>query len=258
VNLLDWSQDQLILFTLIFLRLLAFFMSCAIFGAPNVMVQIKVLLSLVLAFVFFPLISPQYPPSHFLEVEFISSSAREILVGLCLGFLTRAFFFGVSSAGEVISTSLGLSSAALFNPMLGSAGTVIEQFHSTMAVLLFLSINGHHEFISVVLRSFELFSMERGFLNIENFFELALMGQQVLILAIKMSAPMLVAMLVSNVGMGILGRAVPQINVLVTSFSVAIILGVILMIVSLPISFGQMISMIGWNISLLKEFLKVI
>lgn len=258
MNLLEWSQGQIIILTLIVLRLIAFFLSSAIFGAPQVMVQLKVLLSLVMAFVFCPLVSAQYQAASFVGMEFISAAAREVCVGLCLGFLTRIFFFAVSAAGEVIATSLGLASAALFNPMLGSTGTVIEKFHSTLAVLLFLAINGHHEFISVIVKSFELFPLDRGFLHLENFAQVAMVGQEVLLLTIKMSAPMLVAMLVSNLGMGILGRAVPQINVLVTSFSVAIILGVALMLVSLPLSMGQMIGMMDWNIGFLREFLKVI
>ncbi len=258
MNILDWSQGQILILSLIVLRLLAFFFSSAIFGAPQVMVQLKVLLSLVMAFVFYPMISAKYNPLEFVGMDFISAAAREVCVGICLGFLTKIFFYAVSAAGEVIATSLGLASAALFNPMLGSSGTIIEKFHSTLAVLLFLSLNGHHHFIEVIMKSFEMFPLQGAFLHLESFANVALVGHEVLVLTVKMSAPMMVAMLISNMGMGILGRAVPQINVLVTSFSVAILLGLGLMLVSLPLSLTQMMGMMGKNIELLYDFLKVI
>lgn len=222
------------------------------------MIQLKVLLSLVLAFVFFPILSMQYAAVDFLKIDFISAAAREVMVGLCLGFLTRVFFYAVSAAGELISTSLGLASAAIFNPMMGSQGTVVEKFYYTLAVLLFLAINGHHQFIEVILKSFELFPLDRGLLHFENFAQVALIGQEVLLLAIKMSAPIMVAILVANLAMGILGRAVPQINVLVTSFSVTIIVGLGLLIITLPLMFGQMIGLMQWNFEFLYKFLEII
>ena len=258
MNVLDWTQAQIIFISLIFMRMVAFFVSSAIFGGHNIMMQIKVLMAVVMSFVFFPLLVSKHAPAELLNAPFIMLTAKEIMVGLCLGFLTRMFFYAVSMAGEVISVSVGLGSAQIFNPSMNMQGSVMEMFHSTLATLFFLTLNGHHQFIEALTKSFELFPVLGTNFTFNHFHDLVLIGESVFVMGIKMSAPILAATLLSNLGMAIIGRAVPQVNVLVTSFSVTILVGFGLMMVTLPLLFQQMTGIMAWNFELLFEFLKKI
>ncbi|MFN7904853.1 MAG: flagellar biosynthetic protein FliR [Pseudobdellovibrionaceae bacterium] len=258
MNVLDWTQAQIIFMSLIFMRMLAFFVSSAIFSAPQISPQLKVLLAVVMSFVFFPLLIGKHASAEIINAPFMMLTAKEIMIGLCLGFLTRMFFYAVSMAGEIISVSTGLGSAQIFNPAMNMQGSVMEMFHSTLATLLFLTLNGHHYLIEALTQSFQLFPVIGTNFTFNHFQDLALIGEHVFIMGIKMSAPIMAAGLLSNLGMAIIGRAVPQVNVLVTSFSVTLIISLGLMVVTLPLLFGQMEGIMAWNFELLFDFLKKI
>ncbi len=234
------NEAQILLFALIFLRMIAFVVSSAIFGTPTVNVPVKVLLSLVLSIMLFPLVKVGNVDYLAISNEIIGLAARELIVGLSLGFLTRLFFFVVTMTGDLVSISVGLGASQLYNPMLGTHGNAIDQFYSTIGTLIFLSINGHHMLLTGIAQSFDLVPVSSLALNVGPFAEMAVYGQTVMLMAIKMCAPVLVAILLVNLAMGILGRAVPQINVLVTSMPVTIMLGMTVVFLCLPLLVMEM------------------
>lgn len=249
------TEAQILLFALILMRMTSFVMSSAVLGNPTVNSPVKILLSLVLSMVVFPLIPLSTINVSIISTDIIGLVIREIIVGLALGFLTRLFFFIVSMTGDLISMSIGLSAAQLYNPMMGSQGGVIEQFYTGLATLIFFGINGHHMLISGIMQSYELVHITGG-LNVGPFAEMAVFGQTALEMAIKMSAPILGSILIVNLAMGILGRAVPQINVLVTSMPVTIMIGFIVMFVCLPLLVVEMNGVVDITARKLFEVMK--
>lgn len=240
MNIYEFTQAQVILFGLIMMRMLAFVTSSAFFGAPNISAQVKILFSLTFTSIMFPLVSIQSVDYLLVSNELIHLTLREIVIGLMLGFLTRMFFFTVSMVGEFTSISMGLNSAQLFNPMMGSMGGAMEQFYSIIGILIFLGIDGHHIFLAAIAQSYQMVPVAMMSLNLKPFAEMAIFGQELLILSVKLCAPIVVAMLLSNIAMGILGRAVPQINVMVTSQPVNMMIGLAVLIVCLPLFYMQM------------------
>jgi flagellar biosynthetic protein FliR len=242
-----WSSltdAQILLFALILMRMIAFVVSSAIFGSPTVSMPIKILLSLVMSMLLFPVVRIAHVDYLMVSNEIISLAAREIIVGLTLGFLTRLFFFVVTMTGDLVSISVGLSTSQLFNPMLGQTGNTVDQFYTTLGTLVFLAINGHHMLITAIAQSYELVPVSSLHLNFGAYAELAVFGQTALLMSVKMCAPVLVAILVANLSMGILGRAVPQINVLVTSMPVTILLGMTVVFLCLPLLVGEMTGLV--------------
>jgi flagellar biosynthetic protein FliR len=167
--------------------------------------------------------------------EIVSLSAREIIIGLSLGFLTRLFFMVVSMVGDLVSMSVGLGAGQMFNPLMGSNGNILDTFYSTIGTLIFLTVNGHHMLINAISESYQLVPVSSLSLNVGPFAEMALFGQTAMILTIKMCAPVIVSILLVNLAMGILGRAVPQINVLVTSMPITIFVGMTVVFICLPL-----------------------
>ena len=258
LSLFYLPEAQILLFALILLRMMAFVVSAAVIGSPTVIVPVKVLFSIVLAVLMFPLVKVQNPDYLVISNEIIGLAAREIIIGLSMGFLTRLFFFAVSMTGDLLSITMGLSSSQLFNPMMGTNGSSLEQFYSTVGTLVFLSINGHHLLIGALTQSFELVPVSSLSMNVGPFGEMALFAQDMFLMAVKMCAPVMVAILATNVGMGILGRAVPQINVLVTSMPVTIMLGIVLVFMTLPLMVIEMNGVLDVTVAKLFAVMKAI
>lgn len=238
------TETQVIIFGLIFLRMIAFVVSSVIYGSTNINIPIKVLLAVVLSMVVFPTVQMAAVSNAQLAEDLVLLSAREVAIGLSLGFLTRLFFFTVGMAGELISVSIGLGQAQIFNPMMGSNSNTVEQFYNTLATLIFFAINGHHLVLSGIAQSYELVPLAQLKFNVGPFGQMATFAQDMMVMGIKMCAPIIGAVLVTNIAMGILGRAVPQINVLVTSVPVTLMIGFVLMFICIPLLVMEMHSIV--------------
>lgn len=256
MNIYSLTETQVIFFSLVMLRMTAFVFSAAIFSTPTVSAPLRVLFALVLTMTMFPLL--QLPGSADLNDSLIPLAVRELLVGLIIGYLSRLFFLAVSMTGEIVSVSLGLSAAQLYNPLMQSQGGVVEQFHVILGSIFFLLINGHHVLITALMQSFELVSLASLSLNFESLAEIAAFGSDLLVLTVKMSSPVLVAILLSNIAMAILGRSIPQMNVLVTSFPVTILIGLGTMIVCLPLFVMEMHALVDVTATKLMQVLKAL
>jgi flagellar biosynthetic protein FliR len=228
------NEIQIIIFGLIWLRMISFVFSSAVIGSPSVSAPVKILFAVLLSFLIFPFTKPVLSSGTELSDLLPFLAAREAIIGLMLGLLTRFFFFALSMAGELISLSLGLGSAQVYNPFMGQNGQVIEQFFSLTGTVVFLALNGHHLFLSALVQSFELIPLASLQLRVGGLAEISQSFQGIFVLMVKIAAPILVTILVVNLAMAIMGRAVPQINVLVTSFPITVLVGLSVLIVSLP------------------------
>jgi flagellar biosynthesis protein FliR len=244
-GLTQLPEGQIIAFALVLLRIVAFVIAWPIFGTNSVPVTVKVLLAVILSMLVFPTLTNfQNAAQIKFGDEIIFMSIRELGVGLMLGFLMRLFFFAISIAGEIISVSIGLGSAQLFNPAMGSSGSAVEQFEIMLASLFFLVMNGHHVFLAGLGQSFTFVPISDVGINTASFGGMAQIITDVFLMGLKISAPVLVAIFLTNVSMGILGRAVPQVNVLVTSLPVTLMLGFAVLLITTPLFVGEMSGMI--------------
>lgn len=239
-SLYKLPEAEIILYALVLMRITAFLISSAVLGSPLIPANIKVLLSLALSIVMFPLVrAGSFDPVFVIE-NFILLTGREIIIGLTLGFLTRLFFFAVQMTGDYLALTIGLSSAQLYNPMSGTQGSAFEQFFSLLATLVFFAINGHHLLISALNESFQMIPLAEMSLKMGPFGQMAEFGQSLMLITLKMSAPVVMAILAVNLSMGILGRAVPQMNVLVTSMPITIGVGFAIVLLTLPLVVVEM------------------
>ncbi|MBC7753139.1 MAG: flagellar biosynthetic protein FliR [Moraxellaceae bacterium] len=242
IELSQLNEIQLIVFGLIMLRMIAFVTSAAVLSSPSVPITAKVLLSMVLTMMVYTAVADNQLVARVSDQQnsLIMLAALELIVGLCLGFLTRMFFFAVSMAGEMISIALGLGQAQIFNPLMGSQGNAMEQFLVMFASLVFLAINGHHLMIQGLIQSFSTIPVANVNISAIELSRVVLGLQDILVIAVRMAAPIVISMLVIQIGIGLLSRAVPQINVLSTAASVSALIGIILLIICLPLMSNQM------------------
>lgn len=234
MNLLSINQFQILAFTLVFFRCLGFILSWPLFSGTQVPSPLKALLSLLIAMICFTIIPPASYPKVVQYQTLIGLGVKELILGFSMGFLCTLVFHAVTVAGELISMAMGLSAAQIFNPAMGIQQSSVNQLYFFLAAFLFLAIHGHHYFLMGLSQSFEMVPLNVLLPRLSSLGEFALLGQKILEVALLLSAPVLVSILLVNFSLGIMGRAVPQINVLITSLPVNALVGLAVLMVSLP------------------------
>ncbi|MBC7741949.1 MAG: flagellar biosynthetic protein FliR [Bdellovibrionaceae bacterium] len=259
-NVSQLNEIQILMFGLILLRMSAFVISAAIFSSPTIPVSLKVLFSVVLTLVVFKTVATNEAlvRLHELENSLLILAARELAIGIALGFITRMFFFALSMAGELVSVSLGLGQAQIFNPMVGSMGNAMEQFYVIIGTLIYLSLNGHHMMIHGIVQSFSISEVASIHFNYESFVEMTMKAQGFFVMGIRIAAPVLISMIMVQVGVALLSRAVPQINVMSTSASITTLIGFTIIFISLPLLVMQMTGLMDLTQLEFFKFIKAI
>ena len=254
------NEIQILMFGLILLRMASFVVSAAIFNTSNIPAHLKVLMSLVFTILVFKSVATNEALVRLSESQsdLLLMAGREVLIGIVLGFVTRLFFFSISMAGEIVSISTGLGQAQMFNPMMGSMGNAMEQFYSVIATLVFLSLNGHHLMIMGIVESFTSTPVAQLSFHYASFAEIVLKMQSFFIIGVKIAAPVLISMIIVQLGIALLSRVVPQINVLVTSASITVLIGFGIMFVSLPLLVMQMSGLVDFSMNEFFKFLRTI
>jgi flagellar biosynthetic protein FliR len=242
-----FKEAEMIAFALVLIRISVFVAIWPVFSVYSVPNLLKVLFALCLALMLFPVINKSGLTNQMIAQDLVWLAGKEVLTGLCLGFLTRLFFFAVSVGGNIIATEVGLANAQMFNPAMNATTTTVEQFYTTVATLLFLALDGHHFFLTGLVQSFDAIPLAAPGINLAHHINSGVVNSSTLVAAdggviiqtvieagIKMAAPVMFAIFIMNIAMGIIGRAVPQINVLITSMSVNFLAGLIVMIIAIP------------------------
>ena len=228
------GEKEVILFALTLVRISSCMVALPIFGARTIPAVTKILLSLAITFVLFPVIKLPMIADGWSQ-QFMFFILRETVLGLFMGFLARIIFIGAEVAGQMLSFTMGFNAAQVMNPTFGESSSLIEQFQNLLATLLFLTINGHHIFLEALYASFELAPLGKIGINPMAMASITTMVQETFVIGIKMAGPMIAVMLFLNIAMGVIGRAVPQVNVFVTSFPINILVGLTVLMVSIPL-----------------------
>lgn len=253
--------SQFILYFLIVVRLTSLIAVAPIFGHESVPPQLKIALGLFLALAFYPVASKDFNVialSDFQLLSFALLVIKEVMVGMLLGFAVSIIFYAALMAGEIIGFNMGLGFSQFFNPMLGQSTSFMGNFFYLISLLIFLVINGHHFLLQALQSSYS--SVPVGGFSVNEFMyeELMKLSRTLFIVGVKISAPALVALFLSNVVLGILSRVVPQMNVFIVGFPLQIGVGtVVLLIVSPLIVFVFKKLLLGFEENFL-ELVKVI
>ncbi|OYZ22202.1 MAG: hypothetical protein B7Y39_07860 [Bdellovibrio sp. 28-41-41] len=246
------NESYVIVYVLILIRVTSYLLSSSIFNSSQIPAPLKILFSLIISLVAFEAYKNTSVP---LDSLIIILAAKEVFLGVCLGMLTRFFFYALNMASELTSQALGLGSASVYNPLSGINSSLIEQFQGTLAILIFFAVQGHHLVVSAVFQSFELVSISQMTLKFNGLGEFVRWCQMLFEIALKVAAPIVSSLFLVNLGMGILGRAVPQINVFVTSFQVTIVVGFLILFVSMPLYINEVVHILDLTQSQMNKLM---
>jgi flagellar biosynthetic protein FliR len=228
----------------IFLRAGAFLFLLPLVGKP-VPVMVRVAASLYLAFLMLPLVEPAPAlllPGDFLDLALMSM--RELLIGALMGFGVQLLFHTVHFAGQLMSMEIGLMQSNLFNPMTGQQDTVISTAFTMLVIVLIFMLDIHHSLILAFKRSLEIMpgGSALGSAMVVN--RLIADAGKVFIIGVQMSAPLIAINYIVTLSFAVLGRAIPNMNVMMVSFGVRIGMGLIVLILVLVVVVQILIGMI--------------
>ncbi len=232
--ILNINFIQLQMVFLVFVRLSAILMSIPIFGSHNIPFVVKAGMALSAAIVLYPILNLQEISSHLAVVPFIIGICTEILLGLIIGLSVNLMFSGIQLAGQLVGYQMGFAIANVMDPQTGSQASIMAIFLNITAMLLFLVFNGHHWFLQSITDSFDLVPVFHFKVSGPLIQHLIRLGGNMFVIAVKVAAPIMAALLLASVCLGLIARTVPRMNVFLVGMPLKIGVGLLFCGISLP------------------------
>ena len=218
-------------FLMIGVRLTGIMLFAPFFGSIVIPMRVKAVLVMTLTALLYPMISARIPQINIGQWPMMAFG--ELLIGAALGIATNIVFDGVQMAGQVLSIQMGYSLVNILDPQTQVESTVMATFHQTIAMLIFLRLNVHFWILHALVRSFDYLPPSSGHFGAA-FTSAALeSGASVFAIGIQIAAPVLSATLLADIALGLLGKASPQLPLMLLGPAVKSILGLLILISAL-------------------------
>lgn len=158
---------------------------------------------------------------------------QQMLIGIGMGFAARIVFAAFDLAGEFIGTQMGLGFATFYDPLSSSQTPVIAEFIGLIALLLFLSMNGHLLYFATLAQSFSAIPVSATPLGAASWLNLTELGSKIFSAGLLLALPVVVALMITNVALAVLTRAAPQLNIFALGFPLTLLGGFISIAISM-------------------------
>ena len=236
---LDWLPQTAFLYLLIFARVGTMLMLMPALGEQVIPARMRLSFALAVTLVFFPLLSPTLGELPGDIIGVLVLMGHEIIVGLILGGITRIIVMATQVAGAVIAYQSGLSFAQSADPTQGGVqGAVVGAFLSFLGIALIFATDLHHVALAAIYESYQVFSPTTEIM----WNDAAQMAIDAVagafVVGVQMSAPFIVFGLVFNIGLGVLSRLMPQLQVFFIAMPANIMVGLILFAMLLTMMMG--------------------
>ncbi len=234
MNIFELTISQITNYLLIFARISSFLAVAPLFGSRNIPLSSKMGLALLISFILLPIVLANivHPPNF---ITFISLVAKEVFVGLILGFASILIFAIVQFAGHLIDMHMGFAIMNVIDPQAQTQVTVIGQFMYFLLFLLFLIVNGHHLILKALFESFDIVPLSSAIYKTALTQHFVIMTGKIFITGLKIALPAIGLIFLAELSMGIIARTVPQINIFLVGFPLRIALGLFMVGASIPL-----------------------
>ena len=221
--MLDW--DRLTLFLYITVRMAGFILFTPFFGRSNVPNTFKAGFTLVLAVTASGIYTGEVLPMPVTLMEFAVRLILELGVGFLVGVVMNLFLFVPSYAGHIMDEQMGMAMAQTYDPSFQGQATPASNVLNIFSILIFFSANGHHTLLRLMLDSGGVVPFGTAALGSEAAEKVAALFIDCTLLSMKLCLPIPGAELMGQVGMGVLMKAIPQINVFAINIELKVIIG---------------------------------
>jgi len=224
---IDINITELAILLSILLRLSIILFMLPIFSSAGVPATLKVLIVTSFSVMLFPVIRQNIQP---IPLEFASLALvviGELIYGILFSLSMLLILSAFELAGDLIGFQMGFGFAQTADPLTGARFNVLSVWTQLLATMIFLSVNGHHVVLKVLVESFTTIPIGSFALDSGLFAKMLLLSGMLFILAIKLAAPVLAVLILTHVGLGLMSKFAPQINIHATSFPITITIGII-------------------------------
>jgi len=227
-----------------FVRIGACLMVAPIFGARFVPPRFRVALAGALTFLVAPLVTiPQGLTP--LSIAGVVVTVHQLLIGVATGFVLQVVFDSLSMGGQLLANSMGLSFAFNVDPQRGASTPVVGTMYMLMVTLTFLAMNGHLAMIEALVDGFRTQPIALTGFGADQWWQVVAWGNQLFAGALSVALPGMTALLIVNLGFGVMSRAAPSLNMFAVGFPISLVFGLLIVLLSLPAvqaSFSMLIS----------------
>jgi flagellar biosynthesis protein FliR len=214
-------------------RILALLAAAPVLGNTAIPMRVKIGLGVLITLILAPAIGP-LPGLEPASPAGLLVLSQQVVIGLAMGFAMRIVFSAVELAGEIAGLQMGLGFATFFTPHSDGSTLVVGKFLGLLATLVFLSLNGHLLMLSVLAESFSAFPISAEPFSAGGWRRLAEWGGTIFLAGLQLALPVVAALLIVNLALGILTRASPQLNVFAVGFPITLMVGMVVLMLSLP------------------------
>ena len=212
------------------LRISALMIAAPIFSLSAFNLRLRILMALVLTWLVYPLHTwPQLDPS---SAQGLVEVFNQIMIGAVMGLILQIVVAAMVVGGQSISAAMGLSMANMIDPNMGNV-PVISQLMIVMSTLIFVGFGGHAIMLGLISESFNSLPIGTSILNQNVYGRVLQWSSMVFLGAVLMALPVMVSLLFINVGLGVVTRAAPSLNIFAVGFPAMIIAGFLILIISM-------------------------
>ena len=196
-----------------------------VFGRQNMPALFKVGFSFFLTLIYVSAsdnLYVDYKDSIVLYTVFV---AKELAIGIIMGYVTYVIMSGIYLAGQIIDNQIGFGYANVLDPITNIQVPLTSNFYYTYIILIFLLINGHHMIIRALFYSYEVIPLGQLTFNSDVLNELGKVMAEMFGIALRLSAPIIAAIFIADVVLGVLAKTIPEMNVFVLGMPIKVFLG---------------------------------
>lgn len=227
-----------------YLRLLGLMLTDPFYSSRSIPVRYRIAFAILLTILIAPNLQP-LPQVPVISPEGILIAVRELLVGLAIGYVVRLFFTGMEMAGHVSGLQMGLGFATFYDPQHSTNVPIMAQFVSLFTLLVYLAMNGHLFTLQALLDSYAQLPIRASLPGGEGFRMVADFGAVIFRAGVMFSLPVLGALLITNLAIGVMTRAAPQLNVFAVGFPITLGVGFAALYLTLPYLVPHIDSLMG-------------
>jgi flagellar biosynthetic protein FliR len=228
------TENELMKLVFIFFRIIGVLVVCPIFGDRAVPSIVKVGLSVFISIMIYSVVPVGGPDISFSGYSIVLLILKEMLLGITIGLVVLFMFVGIQFGGEIVGFQMGLWLAETIDPNFGVETPVISHFQYLFAIMLFLSVNGHHIILKALKESFILLPLGRLTFSGGLYEEVIGMGGSIFRIGIQMAAPIIGVLLLISISMGLIARIIPELDILMIEVPLKIGIGLLFLAWALP------------------------
>jgi flagellar biosynthetic protein FliR len=233
VNIFGLTQGQFETFALVLVRVSIILFMMPIFSAAQVNRMVRFGLGLAITFVVWHVVPPIQPLDGLGPLT--AAVFSQALVGFVFGFVAYLVFVGIQFAGEVMDIQVGFSIVNVINPLTSQNVSVLGEFQLALGSMIYLISNAHHFLFAGLAGSFNLIPLPYASISPTLETDVMTFFMQAFFMVFQIAGPIGIALFLTNIGLALMARVAPQLNVFAVGFPLQIMVGLTMMIISLPL-----------------------